>query len=93
MPATLTAEELAADLALRDLTDGHAGPHAIQLLIDLAVDALAGNWGCDVRVERGPRVVRLLDNDDRLCHPPSPATPVTPATSTMSTSCVAMLPP
>ena len=74
MPATLTAEELAADLALRDLTDRHAGPHAIQLLIDVAVDALAGAWGCDVRVERGPRVVRLLDNYDRLRYPPAAVT-------------------
>ena len=74
MTATLTADELASDLALRDLTDRQAGPHAMQLLIDLAVDALAGAWGCEVRVEGGPRVVRLIDNYDRLRYPPAAVT-------------------
>lgn len=74
MPATLTAEELASDLALRDLTDREAGPHAIQLVIDLAVDALAEAWRCQVRIERGPRVVRSIDNYDRLRYPPAAVT-------------------
>ena len=66
MPTTLTAAELTADLALRDLTDHHAGAHAIQLLIDLAVEDLAAAWGSEVRIERGPRVVGLADNYDGL---------------------------
>ncbi len=74
MPATLTAHELASDLELRDLTDPEAGAHAIQLLIDLAVDALARAWACQVRVERGPRVVASTDNYDRLRYPPSAVT-------------------
>ena len=41
MPTTLTPEQLARDLAVRDLTDPAEGPHAIQLLIELAVEALA----------------------------------------------------
>jgi phenylalanyl-tRNA synthetase alpha chain len=74
MPATLTAAELAADLALRDLTDRQAGPHAIQLLIDPAVDALIAAWGSEVRIQRGPRVVELADNYDRLRYPPAAVT-------------------
>lgn len=74
MPTTLTAEQLARDLALRDLTDAEAGPHGVQLLVDLAVDALASAWSCQVRVERGPRVVPLRDNYDRLRYPPAAVT-------------------
>ena len=54
------------DLPLRDLTDPAEGPHAIQLLIDLAVDALASAWGCAVRCCRGPRIVPIRDNYDNL---------------------------
>ncbi len=39
------------------------------MLVDLAVDALAQTWGCDVRRERWPRVVPLEDNYDRLRYP------------------------
>ncbi len=74
MPTALTADQLARDLALRDLTDPEAGPHAIQLLVDLAVDALASVWKCQVRVERGPRVVPLTDNYDRLRYPAAAVT-------------------
>ncbi|MFF1614795.1 hypothetical protein ACFVYA_44140 [Amycolatopsis sp. NPDC058278] len=38
MPETLTPARLARDLAVRDLTDPAAGPHAIQLVVDQAVD-------------------------------------------------------
>ncbi|HEX4904108.1 MAG TPA: hypothetical protein VFU93_01560 [Acidimicrobiales bacterium] len=62
----LTPEQLARDLAIRDLTDPAEGDHAIQRLIELAADALAGRWGCTVRVARGPRVVSRADNYDRL---------------------------
>ncbi|HVT79004.1 MAG TPA: hypothetical protein VHD87_18325, partial [Acidimicrobiales bacterium] len=66
MPIHLTPEQLARDLALRDLTDPSAGPHAIQQLVDLAVDALAAAWHCDVQPAPGPRVVPVADNYDRL---------------------------
>ena len=62
----LTPEQLARDLAVRDLTDPAEGDHAIQRLLDLAVAALADRWGCDVRVARGPRIVTRADNYDHL---------------------------
>lgn len=62
----LTPEQLARDLAMRDLTDPSEGPHAIQRLPDLAVDALADRWRCEVRVARGPRIVSRADNYDHL---------------------------
>ena len=74
MPTALSPVQLQHDLALRDLTDPDAGPHAIQLLVDLAVDALGSAWDCEVRRERGPRVVPLEDNYDRLRYPPAAIT-------------------
>ena len=74
MPASLTPDQLQHDLALRDLTDPETGVHAIQSLVDLAVDALAERWKCAVRRERGPRVVPLIDNYDRLRYPPAAVT-------------------
>ncbi|MFK0191921.1 hypothetical protein [Kitasatospora sp. NPDC090308] len=62
----LSAEQLARDLAVRDLTDPAAGPHALQLLVDRAAEALAGRWGCAVRVHRGERTVTVADNYDHL---------------------------
>src|SRR5947209_11820260 len=69
MPTVLTPDQLQHDLALRDLTDPEAGLHAIQLLVDAAVGALASKWKCEIRHERGPRVVPLADNYDRLRYP------------------------
>ena len=74
MPTALTPEQLQHALELRDLTDPGAGSHAIQMLVDIAVDALAQRWQCDVRRERGPRVVPLGDNYDRLRYPPADVT-------------------
>jgi phenylalanyl-tRNA synthetase alpha chain len=65
-PPTLTPDELARDLAVRDLTDPGQGRHAIQLLVDAAVAALAAAWGSQVRRQQGPRVVTVEDNYDRL---------------------------
>ena len=62
----LTPEQLARDLAVRDLTDPSHGDHAIQHLVDLAADALAARWRCDVRRVRGARVVSRADNYDHL---------------------------
>jgi phenylalanyl-tRNA synthetase alpha chain len=74
MPTVLTPDQLQHALALRDLTDPEAGSHGIQMLVDVAVDALAQTWLCDVRRERGPRVVPLEYNYDRLRYPPADVT-------------------
>ena len=74
MPTALTPDQLQHALALRDLTDPEAGRHAIQMLVGVAVDALAQTWRCDVRRERGPRVVPLDNNYDRLRYPPADVT-------------------
>ncbi|MFF4409287.1 hypothetical protein ACFY2W_29215 [Streptomyces sp. NPDC001262] len=66
MPAHLSADQLAHDLSIRDLTDPAAGPHALQLVINHAVDALASHWGCEVRWCRGERAVTVEDNYDNL---------------------------
>jgi phenylalanyl-tRNA synthetase alpha chain len=66
MPARLTAAQLARDLAITDLSDPAEGPHAIQRLAEQAVAALTGAWGCEARWCRGPRIVTIADNYDRL---------------------------
>jgi phenylalanyl-tRNA synthetase alpha chain len=62
----LNPAQLQAALAIRDLSDPREGPHAIQLLTRRAVEALARTWSCEVRWCRGPRVVPVADNYDRL---------------------------
>lgn len=74
MPTVLTQDQLQHDLTLRDLTDPDAGLHAIQLLVDVAVDALVAAWSCESRRERGSRIVPLSDNYDRLRYPPADVT-------------------
>ena len=75
MPATtLSPDQLAAALALRDLTDPAQGTHAVGLLLDAAVDALAARWGSTVRVLRPSPVVTVEDNYDRLGYAPSAIT-------------------
>jgi phenylalanyl-tRNA synthetase alpha chain len=83
MPATqnhawLSQAELEHDLAIRDLSDPAAGPHAIQQLVTLAASTLAGTWGMDpatqVRWCRGPRVIPVADNYDRLRYAPDDVT-------------------
>jgi phenylalanyl-tRNA synthetase alpha chain len=61
--------QLRRDLGLRDLSDPAEGPHAIQILIGQAVERLCGAWGCEVRWCRGPRIVPVADNYDRLGYP------------------------
>ena len=51
---TLTVQELRRDLAIPDLTDPEDGPHAIQLIVDQAVEALSV-WQCEVRRIRASR--------------------------------------
>lgn len=74
MPTYLTQEQLVRDLELRDLADPNAGPHAIQLLIEAASEALADAWGCAVRLAPGPRVVAIVDNYDNLGFTPDATT-------------------
>jgi len=62
----LSPAQLRSALAVRDLSDPAAGPHAIQLLAARAVGALARVWSCEVRWCRGPAVVPVADNYDRL---------------------------
>jgi len=69
MPGPVTylrPDQLRLDLGLRDLSEPAEGRHAIQLLIDRAVAGLSRAWGCEVRWGRGPRIVPVADNYDRL---------------------------
>jgi phenylalanyl-tRNA synthetase alpha chain len=65
----LDRAQLQRDLGLRDLSDPAEGPHAIQVLVGQAVDAVGRAWGCEVRWCRGPRIVPVSDNYDRLGYP------------------------
>lgn len=70
----LSPAQLQAALGIRDLSDPREGPHAIQILIDRAVEALARAWCCEVRWCRGPKVVPVADNYDRLGYGPDAIT-------------------
>ena len=61
--------QLQRDLGLRDLSEPGEGRHAIQILISQAVEGLCDAWGCEVRWCRGPRIVPVADNYDRLGYP------------------------
>jgi phenylalanyl-tRNA synthetase alpha chain len=67
--AALSPDQVAAALALRDLTDPAQGTHAVGLLLAAAVDALATRWGSTVRVLRPSPAVAVEDNYDRLGYP------------------------
>jgi phenylalanyl-tRNA synthetase alpha chain len=62
----LSPVQLRDALGVRDLSDPAAGPHAIQILADRAAHALSRAWSCEVRWCRGPDVVPVADNYDRL---------------------------
>jgi phenylalanyl-tRNA synthetase alpha chain len=70
----LTPQALAADLALRDLTDPAQGRHAIQLIVDAILSAVSGRWNADLVVHRGARIVDVADNYDRLGYTPDATT-------------------
>jgi phenylalanyl-tRNA synthetase alpha chain len=70
----LTPRALAADLAVRDLTDPAQGPHAIQLILDAILTAVSARWGADLVVHRGERIVEVADNYDRLGYTPDATT-------------------
>jgi phenylalanyl-tRNA synthetase alpha chain len=76
-PALLSSAQLERDLAITDLSDPADGPHAIQQLVHLAATALSGHWRLtsdQVRWCRGPRVVPVADNYDRLGYDPADVT-------------------
>ncbi len=97
--AILDAAGLSRDLAVRDLTDPAAGPHALQLLVEEAVTALASEWGCAVRVQRSRPIVPIEDNYDRLGYEPDAVTRDVRYTRYASETCVlrthtsALIPP
>ena len=62
----LSPAQLRATLDIRDLSDPAEGSHAIQILTDRAVAALSRAWSCEVRWCRGPKIVPVADNYDRL---------------------------
>jgi phenylalanyl-tRNA synthetase alpha chain len=63
----LSPAALAADLAVRDLTDPATGPHALQLLVDAILQAASTRWpDASLIVHRGSRVVSVADNYDHL---------------------------
>lgn len=66
VPAVLSADELRRCLAVRDLTDPAAGPHAMQSIVRLVVDAVLRRLPGALRMERGDRVVPVADNYLRL---------------------------
>jgi phenylalanyl-tRNA synthetase alpha chain len=65
----LDPTQLQRDLDIRDLSEPAEGRHAIQILIDQAVEALSRAWDCEVRWCRGRRIVPVTDNYDRLGYP------------------------
>jgi phenylalanyl-tRNA synthetase alpha chain len=76
-PALLSVVQLERDLAIADLSDPADGPHAIQQVVHIAVTALSGRWRLashQVRWCRGPRVVPIADNYDRLGYDPADVT-------------------
>ena len=70
----LIPDHLHSLLSVRDLTDPATGPHAVQVLLGAAVDALAGRWHCPVELRRPSPLVAVEDNYDRLGHPRSSIT-------------------
>lgn len=65
-PPLLDRDALDRALALRDLSDPAAGPHAMQQLLAIVVQALAERWHCAVHVARAHPVVPVADNYDHL---------------------------
>jgi phenylalanyl-tRNA synthetase alpha chain len=69
----LTLAEYRRAVGVRDLTDPGQGPHALQSLVQVAVDALSAAWGVPMLVQRSNPVVPIEDNYDRLGYPPDGA--------------------
>ncbi len=65
----LPPDAVARALAVRDLTDPSQGPHAVQKVLDAAVQALSRAMACEVVVHRGSPVVPAADHRERLGYP------------------------
>jgi phenylalanyl-tRNA synthetase alpha chain len=63
---TIGAAALRRALELPDLTDPAHGPHAMQLVVAAATDALVRHWRCPVVEYRGSPIVSLVDNYEAL---------------------------
>ena len=70
----LSPSELAAALALRDLSDPSAGPHALQLVLAAVLDRLGHAWPIPQDVCRTSPLVAVADNYDNLGYSPAAAT-------------------
>ncbi|GAB2721238.1 hypothetical protein GCM10027038_19630 [Arthrobacter bambusae] len=66
MPAYLSPSELNNALTIRDLSNPDGGPHAMQTLLQGAIDAFGGKWGVPERIVRHSPLVSVADNYDRL---------------------------
>jgi phenylalanyl-tRNA synthetase alpha chain len=69
----LSAEALERALSVRDLTEPAAEPHAMRLVVDAIAAALGAAWKAEVREHRGPPIVAVADNYDRLGYAPDAA--------------------
>jgi phenylalanyl-tRNA synthetase alpha chain len=70
---SLSSDQLARALELRDLSDPAAGPHAMQEIVAAIAAALSAAWSVPVRVPRCERVVTVHDNYDALRYSPDAA--------------------
>jgi phenylalanyl-tRNA synthetase alpha chain len=66
-PLSLAAYRRA--VAIRDLSDPGQGPHALQLLVQRAVEALSQAWHVPAHIQRANPVIPIEDNYDRLGYP------------------------
>lgn len=93
--SVISATELVRLLALRDLSDPAAGPHAMQLLLAAIHAALP----VPVAMHRASPIVSVADNYDRLGYPPDGAardaryTRYVCETALLRTQTSAMIPP
>jgi phenylalanyl-tRNA synthetase alpha chain len=87
-PDVLGADELAAALAVRDLTDPARGPHATQLVVDLLQHALRARWNNRIHLIRTHPLVPVEDNYERLGYPPDAVTRDARYTRYVSETCM-----
>lgn len=69
----MSPEAILEALALADLTDAAAGPHAMQLLVHEIVSALRARWRIPIIVWRAPPITSAAENYDALGYPPGGA--------------------
>ena len=69
MPPTITREQLAGALQLRDLSDPRSGPHAMQLIVAAVTAAVEAEWRCPVHTYRASPIVTVAENYELLGYP------------------------